>query len=183
MALLRSCSQRLSLAAPRSSLVGGRKFRPQRRDAKSAEMRRVRFQFPSANLRVLCLSALNQPVMKLRFTFRAGSARSPRSAVRQMSRKQKFVFVAFVAFCESSPECSTRRKRRKRRILSCARSAPLSKKRIALRAGLRHSCRMLAKVCSAAINGIEAYPVEVEVNAGFGEGSRSGRSEMGTELD
>lgn len=28
---------------------------------------------------------------------------------------------------------------------------------------------MLAKVCSAAVNGIEAYPVEVEVNVGFGE--------------
>lgn len=28
---------------------------------------------------------------------------------------------------------------------------------------------MLAKVCSAAINGIEAFPVEVEVNAGFGD--------------
>src|SRR6266481_6332202 len=28
---------------------------------------------------------------------------------------------------------------------------------------------MLAKVCSAAINGIEAYPVEVEVNSGFGD--------------
>jgi magnesium chelatase family protein len=28
---------------------------------------------------------------------------------------------------------------------------------------------MLAKVCSAAINGIEAYPVEVEVNAGWGD--------------
>jgi hypothetical protein len=28
---------------------------------------------------------------------------------------------------------------------------------------------MLAKVCSAAINGIEAYPVEVEVNAGRGD--------------
>jgi hypothetical protein len=27
---------------------------------------------------------------------------------------------------------------------------------------------MLAKVCSAAVNGIEAYPVEVEVKAGFG---------------
>src|ERR1700674_650977 len=26
---------------------------------------------------------------------------------------------------------------------------------------------MLAKVCSAAVNGIEAYPVEVEVNAGY----------------
>jgi magnesium chelatase family protein len=28
---------------------------------------------------------------------------------------------------------------------------------------------MLAKVCSAALNGIEAFPVEVEVNAGWGE--------------
>lgn len=28
---------------------------------------------------------------------------------------------------------------------------------------------MLSKVCSAAVNGIDAYPVEVEVNAGWGE--------------
>ena len=28
---------------------------------------------------------------------------------------------------------------------------------------------MLAKVLSAAVNGIEAYPVEVEVNAGWGD--------------
>ncbi len=28
---------------------------------------------------------------------------------------------------------------------------------------------MLARVCSAALNGIEAYPVEVEVNAGWGD--------------
>jgi hypothetical protein len=28
---------------------------------------------------------------------------------------------------------------------------------------------MLAKVCSAAVNGIESYPVEVEVNAGYGD--------------
>jgi hypothetical protein len=28
---------------------------------------------------------------------------------------------------------------------------------------------MLAKVCSAAISGIEAYPVEVEANAGYGD--------------
>src|SRR5579872_6516228 len=28
---------------------------------------------------------------------------------------------------------------------------------------------MLAKVCSAAVNGIDAYPIEVEVNAGFGD--------------
>ena len=32
-----------------------------------------------------------------------------------------------------------------------------------------YPCLMLAKVCSAAVNGIEAYPVEVEVNAGFGD--------------
>ena len=30
---------------------------------------------------------------------------------------------------------------------------------------------MLARVCSAAVNGIEAYPVEVEVNAGWGDTS------------
>jgi hypothetical protein len=28
---------------------------------------------------------------------------------------------------------------------------------------------MLAKVCSAAVSGIEAYPVEVEVNAVYGD--------------
>src|ERR1044072_7502977 len=28
---------------------------------------------------------------------------------------------------------------------------------------------MLAKVCSAPVNGIEAYPIEVEVNAGYGD--------------
>ncbi len=28
---------------------------------------------------------------------------------------------------------------------------------------------MLAEVCSAAVNGIQAYPVEVEVNSGFGD--------------
>jgi hypothetical protein len=28
---------------------------------------------------------------------------------------------------------------------------------------------MLARVCSSALNGIEAYPVEVEVNAGWGD--------------
>src|SRR6185369_7537583 len=28
---------------------------------------------------------------------------------------------------------------------------------------------MLSKVCSAAVNGIEAFPIEVEVNAGWGE--------------
>ena len=28
---------------------------------------------------------------------------------------------------------------------------------------------MLAKVCSAAVTGIEAFPVEVEVNVGYGD--------------
>ena len=28
---------------------------------------------------------------------------------------------------------------------------------------------MLSKVCSAALNGIEAFPVEVEVNSGWGD--------------
>jgi magnesium chelatase family protein len=32
-----------------------------------------------------------------------------------------------------------------------------------------HTPAMLAKVCSAAVNGIDAYPVEVEVNAGWGD--------------
>jgi magnesium chelatase family protein len=36
-------------------------------------------------------------------------------------------------------------------------------------AGFLVSSFMLAKVCSAAVNGIEAYPVEVEVNAGWGD--------------
>jgi hypothetical protein len=36
-------------------------------------------------------------------------------------------------------------------------------------ARLVHNETMLAKVCSAAINGIEAYPVEVEVNVGYGD--------------
>jgi hypothetical protein len=28
---------------------------------------------------------------------------------------------------------------------------------------------MLSRVCSAAVNGIEAYPVEVKVNVGYGD--------------
>ena len=31
------------------------------------------------------------------------------------------------------------------------------------------SLAMLSKVCSAAVNGIDAYPVEVEVNCGYGD--------------
>jgi len=34
---------------------------------------------------------------------------------------------------------------------------------------------MLPKVCSAAVNGIDAYPVEVEVNAGCGDRLLCGR--------
>jgi len=28
---------------------------------------------------------------------------------------------------------------------------------------------MLSRVCSAVVNGIKAYPIEVEVNAGYGD--------------
>ena len=35
--------------------------------------------------------------------------------------------------------------------------------------GLVINAAMLARVCSTALNGIEAYPVEVEVNAGWGD--------------
>jgi magnesium chelatase family protein len=45
----------------------------------------------------------------------------------------------------------------------------ISKILIALSPPLTHNFHMLAKVCSAAVNGIEAYPVEVEVNAGWGD--------------
>ncbi|HEX4264262.1 MAG TPA: hypothetical protein VH597_07975 [Verrucomicrobiae bacterium] len=41
--------------------------------------------------------------------------------------------------------------------------------RIEVTAELPHNIRMLSKVCSAAVNGIEAYPMEVEVNAGWGD--------------
>jgi len=40
---------------------------------------------------------------------------------------------------------------------------------IALPWSLAQHARMLARVCSAAVNGIEAFPVEVEVNAGWGD--------------
>ncbi len=41
--------------------------------------------------------------------------------------------------------------------------------RIANLSRLAHTVAMLAKVCSAAVSGIDAYPVEVEVNAGHGD--------------
>jgi magnesium chelatase family protein len=40
---------------------------------------------------------------------------------------------------------------------------------IAVAGNLGHKISMLSRVCSAALNGIEAFPVEVEVNAGWGE--------------
>jgi hypothetical protein len=40
---------------------------------------------------------------------------------------------------------------------------------IAVLRQLAHNIRMLSKVRSAAVNGIEAYPIEVEVNAGWGD--------------
>jgi len=44
-----------------------------------------------------------------------------------------------------------------------------SEKAIAFSWSLAHNSAMLAKVCSAAVNGVDAYPVEVEVNAGYGD--------------
>src|SRR6202041_1767138 len=43
------------------------------------------------------------------------------------------------------------------------------KNRIALPSALAHHPPMLARVLSAAVNGIEAFPVEVEVNSGWGD--------------
>ena len=43
------------------------------------------------------------------------------------------------------------------------------KTRLRFLPGGSYSFRMLARVCSAAVNGIEAYAVEVEVNSGWGE--------------
>jgi hypothetical protein len=40
---------------------------------------------------------------------------------------------------------------------------------VALLAVLEKDKLMLARVLSAAVNGVEAFPVEVEVNSGFGE--------------
>jgi len=45
----------------------------------------------------------------------------------------------------------------------------LLQNQIALSCQLEPELAVLAKVCSAAVNGIEAYPVEVEVNIGYGD--------------
>jgi hypothetical protein len=42
-------------------------------------------------------------------------------------------------------------------------------KKFDVRARFDHNFIMLARVCSAALNGIEAYPIEVEVNADWGD--------------
>jgi hypothetical protein len=44
-----------------------------------------------------------------------------------------------------------------------------SQNRIALAPGFAQHPPMLARVLSAAANGIEAFPVEVEVNSGWGD--------------
>lgn len=45
----------------------------------------------------------------------------------------------------------------------------LTKNCIALAPAFPHNPVMLARVLSAAVNGIEAFPVEVEVNCGWGD--------------
>jgi magnesium chelatase family protein len=52
---------------------------------------------------------------------------------------------------------------------SATRAAARPGFRIAPRAALEHKSAMLAHVRSAALNGIDAYPVEVEVHAGWGD--------------
>jgi hypothetical protein len=44
-----------------------------------------------------------------------------------------------------------------------------AKNRIALAPAFAQTPPMLARVLSAAVNGIEAFPVEVEVNCGWGD--------------
>ena len=51
---------------------------------------------------------------------------------------------------------------------STVRSPPIASP-LPFAAASNISWRMLAKVCSAAVKGIEAYPVEVEVNVGYGD--------------
>jgi hypothetical protein len=45
----------------------------------------------------------------------------------------------------------------------------VGKNLIALPPRPEHNEYMLSKVCSAAVSGIDAYPVEVEVNTGYGD--------------
>ena len=47
--------------------------------------------------------------------------------------------------------------------------SPACKNRIALAPPFAHNAPILARVLSAAVNGIEAFPVEVEVNCGWGD--------------
>ena len=48
-------------------------------------------------------------------------------------------------------------------------SVSVSVSRLPFSTGWRITLAMFAKVCSAAVNGIEAHPVEVEVKAGYGD--------------
>jgi magnesium chelatase family protein len=50
-------------------------------------------------------------------------------------------------------------------------NAPLAQKRFALWRGFAHNVPMLSRVYSAAVNGIDAFAVEVEVNCGYGDTS------------
>src|SRR5207249_5252616 len=54
-------------------------------------------------------------------------------------------------------------------LLRCAPRAGMQDKLLPNAPGGRHNPPMLAQVVSADVNGIEAYPVEVEVNAGWGD--------------
>jgi hypothetical protein len=40
---------------------------------------------------------------------------------------------------------------------------------VAVPRNLRHKKAMLSRACSAAVNGIDAYAIEVEVNCGYGD--------------
>jgi magnesium chelatase family protein len=55
------------------------------------------------------------------------------------------------------------------RLTTNALSVGLRVSAVALCGGGSQVFQMLSKVCSAAVQGIEAYPIEVEVNAGWGE--------------
>ena len=54
-------------------------------------------------------------------------------------------------------------------IPASARETRGCKNRIALASAFAQYPAMLARVLSAAVNGIEAFPVEVEVNSGWGD--------------
>jgi magnesium chelatase family protein len=65
-------------------------------------------------------------------------------------------------------ELQTAKLARSRWSLNIPASAS-AKNPVALPGRFAQNCAMLSRVCSAAVNGIEAFPVEVEVSAGFGD--------------